>query len=346
MSELDALLSSGTSSAVLDAVMGATPTLAFIADCEGRILRASRFVSTFAGLGPEAFEGRPVSDLRVLLRTSDREGRLLEIEELPIRRALRGERVLDAECSLTDRFGEPIPVAISAAPILKADGELIGAITSAADLRRPVALERQLRAAVAEKEVLYRELAHRVKNHFQLIVSLVVLETRESDSAAAKLAQRMISRIRMLAAVYDRMGQADVGGRIGAKAFLEEVVGPYRTASVAVCVFAPDGLTLDPDQAGPLGMLVNEAVNNSYKHAFPGRSGRIEATLRSGPSGRLELRIADNGVGFAHHPRPGSQGLQLMRLLARQLGGEIDASNRPEGGAQVTVDLPASLAQG
>jgi PAS domain S-box-containing protein len=346
MSELDAFLSSGTGRAVLDALIGATPSMIFIADSDGRILRASRFASDLTGFPPEVFEGRPIADLRAILKTGDRDGRLLEGAALPVNRALRGEQVLGAECSIVDRFGERIPVVISAAPFRRADGQVIGAITSAADLSRAAALERELRGAIAEKEMLYRELAHRVKNHFQLITSLVALETRNTKDGAAELALRMIGRLKMLAAVYDRMSEADVGGRIGARAFLEDVVGPYRTASISVRVSAPQGLTLEPDEAGPLGMLVNEAVNNSYKHAFPGREGRIEVVLQPSSPGRLALTIADDGVGYAGSARPGSQGVQLMRLLASQLGGEMKSSNRAEGGAEVVVDLPALLAQG
>lgn len=346
MSELDALLRSGTGRAVLEALMSSIPSMAFIADSEGRILCASRFVRDLTGYEPKAFEGRPVADLRRIVVTSDRDGRLLGPEELPVGRALRGEQVVAQEYWIVDRSGARVPVAISAAPFRAADGQVIGAITSAADLRRPVALERELRDAVAEKEVLYRELAHRVKNHFQLIASLVTLCMRNPEESPAELARRVIAHLKMLSAVYDRMNLADVGGRIGARAFLEDVVGPYRTDAIAIAVSAPEGLTLEPDEAGPLGMLVNEAVNNSFKYAFPGRDGRIDVSLMPDPSGRLELKIADDGVGFAGPVRHGSQGLELMRLLARRLGGEVEAANRAQGGAQIVVDLPASLAQG
>ena len=346
MSELDALLRSGTGAAVLEAILEAMPSFAFIADSEGRILRASRFVADLSGLAPEVFEGRPVADLSILLETADKDGRLLAPEELPIARGLKGEKVLGFEGSVLAQSGERVPLIINAAPFRADGGQVIGVITAASDRRRPPALERELRAAVAETEVLYRELAHRVKNHFQLISNLVALEARNTGDSATELAGRMIGRLKMLAAVYDRMNQADVGGRIGARAFIEDVIGPYRTDTISINVSAPEALTLGPDEAGPLGMLVNEAVNNSYKHAFPRRRGRIAVCLRPGPPGRLELTVADDGIGFAGPAREGSQGVRLMRLLANQLGGEMETVNRPAGGAQVVVDLPASLAQG
>jgi PAS domain S-box-containing protein len=346
MNDLDALFGSDTGRAVLDAILGSMPSFAFIADCGGRILRASRFVSEVSGVEPAAFEGQPVAILRDILKTADRNERVLPPEELPITRALNGETVLGAECTVMDRSGARIPLTINAAPFRTADGKVIGAITSAADLRRAAALERDLRAAVAEKEMLYRELAHRVKNHFQLISGLVALETRETGDGAAELGGRMVGRLKMLSAVYDRMNQADAGGRICARPFLEDVVVAYRTPSISIEVSAPDGLSLDPDWAGPLGMLVNEAVNNSYKHAFPDGGGRIAVSLRPSAPDRLELAITDNGVGWAGPVREGSQGLQLMRLLARRMGGEMMTSKGAGPGASVVVDLPASPQDG
>jgi two-component sensor histidine kinase len=145
----------------------------------------------------------------------------------------------------------------------------------------------------------------------------------------------------MLAGVYDRMIQAEITGRVPALAFVEDVVSPYRTSSVVIDVTAPAHVTLPSSVAGPVGVLVNEAVANSCRHAFPARCGRIEVTLRRRAPDRLELTIADNGVGWTAPTDRPSPGLKLMRLLARQLGGEMRTCDRAGGGAQVVVDLPA-----
>jgi PAS domain S-box-containing protein len=132
MSELDALLRSGTGRAVLDAILGSMPSFAFIADRDGRIVRASGFVGGLTGLEPDSFIGRKATELRQLVETADREGRLLRDEELPIVRALKGELVLGAECLVLARSGERIPLTINAAPFRTAEGHVIGAITAGA----------------------------------------------------------------------------------------------------------------------------------------------------------------------------------------------------------------------
>jgi two-component sensor histidine kinase len=91
-------------------------------------------------------------------------------------------------------------------------------------------------------------------------------------------------------------------------------------------------------------MLANEAMCNSFKHAFPGRDGRIWMRLRRLKPGRLRLEIADDGVGW----RTGaggrvSHGLDLMRLLAKQLHGELELGDRVGGGALVAVEMPEAI---
>jgi PAS domain S-box-containing protein len=342
--EARGILRTATGQAVLDAVVDTTPSFLLIADSHGKILRESRYVAELTGGTPSEVAGLTVAQFNAMFQFNDPHGRRLEAKELSLVRALKGEQVRGFEGSLSSRGGERIPFVSNAAPIQTRDGEVIGAITSTTDLRRFKAIERDLRAAVAEKEMLYWELTHRVKNHLQMISGLIKLEARDAGSSA-EMAERMSGHLKMLAGAYDRMTQAEVGGRVAAREFIQDVVRPYRTASVSVEVTAPEDLTLSPDAAGPFGMLVNEAVCNSYKHAFADRPGRIEVTLRPTAPDRLELAIADDGIGYPGATDRSSQGLKLMRLLAQQLGGEVEISGNIGGGCRVVVSLPASLAQ-
>jgi two-component sensor histidine kinase len=98
---------------------------------------------------------------------------------------------------------------------------------------------------------------------------------------------------------------------------------------------------LASEQAGPIGMLVNEAVCNSRKHAFADNGGHIHVLLRRTKPGRLRLEVADDGVGWgAVDPSEAHHGLDLMRSFARQLHCELELSDRPQGGAMVAVELP------
>lgn len=339
MSKLEDFFSSATGQAVLDAVAGCAPVMLLIADCDGKILRQSLYSSTILG---ELSENMTVRQFIERHRIEDLNGRLVAPEDTALVRALNGEQVRDREGFISTRQGKIIPHLTNASPI-RTDGEVIGAIAASTDLRRQKALERDLRSAVDMTEMLYRELAHRVKNHLSIISGLLKLEARNA-ATADELADRMSGRVKTLAQIYDRMLQTEIGGHVPARAFIEDVVNLYRTATVLIDVTAPEHLTLSPEAAGPFGMLVNEAVANSYKHAFSDRPGRIEVRLSESALQRLELKIADNGRGWAAPPtdRP-SHGLKLMRLLAQQLGGEMEISDRIGGGAQISVSLPGSL---
>jgi two-component sensor histidine kinase len=145
-----------------------------------------------------------------------------------------------------------------------------------------------------------------------------------------------------LSAIYERMNQADVGGHVVARAFVDDIVQPYRTETIAVKVSVPERLTLSHRQAAPLGMLINEAVCNGHKHAFPdGRRGRIDVALRRKATNQLELEVADNGIGYKiDAPTEAPHGLKLMQLQAEQLDGEIKFSHRRGGGARVVAVIP------
>jgi PAS domain S-box-containing protein len=351
MSELEKLLTSRESAAVLGAILDNNPSFVVLNRApDGKILRFNDTAAQILGRRRGELEGRSVTEIAGLLPAYDMSGRPLREDERPTYRALRGEVVTGFEFLAEAADGERIPVAVNAAPIRNARGEVIGSISSAADLRPYKSLEQDLREAAAQRETLYRELTHRVKNHLHIMSGMISLEARDPKMTAKELAALVKGRLHALAAVYDGMTLAGIGARVGAAAFLEEVCRPY--ASDAVCVETavdPTDLTLGSDQAGPVGMLVNEAVSNSYKHAFPERCGLIRVALRRLAPGQLRLEIADDGVGWRPEAKHrASHGLDLMRLFARQLSGELELVDRPGGGAVVATAVPelAGGAQG
>jgi PAS domain S-box-containing protein len=344
--ELEALLASMEPAAVLDTILGSAPAgMIIVSAPDGTVLRFSDYFARLVGQPRSEFEGRSLADFFETIRIYDPSGRPLPANERPFSRALAGETVTEFEVLAETVDGERIPLAVNAAPIRGARGDLIGAIGANTDMRTFRALERSLREALAQRETLYRELTHRVKNHLQVISGLISLEARDPALTVAGLAELMKGRLSVLAAVYDSMTRAGAGARIAAGAFVEEVSRPFASEAVKVEVTVdPPGLTLDSEQAGPVGMLANEAMSNSYKHAFPGRRGRIWVSLRPLKPGRLRLEIADDGLGW----RTGeagrvSHGLDLMRLLAKQLRGELELGNRPGGGALVAVEMPEAV---
>ena len=349
LSDLEALLNSKELAAVLDAILGTPPSGAVIARApDGKILRMSDYAAQLLRRARSELEGHAPE---ARLAAYDASGRRLPNHERPVARALGGETVTGLEIWFETPDGERIPCIVKAAPIRNWRGDLIGAIASIADLRVAKAAEQDLReahvqreAATAHGEALYRELIHRVKNHLQVMTSLLTLEARDPSLSGKDLGDQMKGRLQTLAAVYRGMDRAEAGERIEARTFVEDVCGPYAsdTVSVDVAVEPPD-LTLTSEQAAPFGMLMNEAVRNSSERLVHGRGGHVQVSLRRLESGRLRLEAAENGAEPGpNEPGPGSHRLDLMRMFAKQLRGELELSERAHGGAMIAAEFPGS----
>ena len=194
MSRLMAALSR-TGWEVVGTILEATPSIAVIADAEDVILRISRFGCQLGGWKPGEIEGLTIAQYVAKMAAADQHGRRLEEHEFPLVRALKGERVVGLEGSFAHAGGERIPVVVNAAPFLL-NGEVIGAINSATDLRKFRTLEAELRLAAKEKAALHAELNHRAQEHLQKMSSLlgrtheeVLGEIRRRESVESELRQ-------------------------------------------------------------------------------------------------------------------------------------------------------------
>lgn len=207
---------------------------------------------------------------------------------------------------------------------------------------RIAAREAELQASLAQKEVLLKEIHHRVKNNLQIVSSLLNLRTRSISSTATKEAlEEVQTRIKALALVHRSLYEQDGPTSVDIERFLPELCQLIGDGS------APDGGTVEvrseavsgriaADKATPIALLVTECVTNAFRHAFPdGRAGTVVVRLERIAGGR-RLSIIDNGVGSPAEVASG-MGLVLSRLLAKQLGGELRISGPP--GTTVSVDL-------
>jgi two-component sensor histidine kinase/tetratricopeptide (TPR) repeat protein len=213
--------------------------------------------------------------------------------------------------------------------------------------------ERQITASLREKEVLLKEIHHRVKNNLQVISSLFNLQSRlVKDAEALKALRESQNRVKSMAFVHEKLHQSkdlariDVGGylKLLAANLAQSFGGDLRRQQIDMDVLCGD-INLSVDFAIPMGLIVNEIVSNCYKHAFPdGRKGRIEIALRK-VNGDLELSIRDNGIGFPEDldfRQTQSLGLQLIMSLMDQVQGEITLIR--DGGTQFKIRIPIASA--
>ncbi|MET0969684.1 MAG: histidine kinase dimerization/phosphoacceptor domain -containing protein [Tardiphaga sp.] len=201
----------------------------------------------------------------------------------------------------------------------------------AMDLSQGNAARDRLQASLNEKEVLLKEVHHRVKNNLQLISSLLSLQaSRIADPAMASLFTDSRNRVRSMAMVHENLYRAGNFAEIEMQAHLESLClqldRAYGLARVHL-VADSDDVTLDLDRAVSCGLIVNELVSNALKHAFPtDRSGQITVHFGGRGDGTCSLTVADNGIGLPLHidiAGTRSLGLQLVRDLVEQLDGVL-----------------------
>jgi PAS domain S-box-containing protein len=229
-------------------------------------------------------------------------------------------------------------VNISVHPIFNEKGEiecLDGIMLDIAERKRA---EEQIRNSLKEKEILLKEIHHRVKNNLQIISTLLDLQ---SDSFAEDQSKRFFqecqNRIRSMAMIHEKLYEASDFVSINFGEYLKNLTNSLFTTYVSdmriTLSVEADEVVLEIDDAIPCGLIVNELVSNSMKYAFPeGRTGNLAVRLDVGVDDRITLTVEDNGVGL----RSGldfrdteTLGLQLVNLLVKQLHGEIELEKGP-----------------
>ncbi|MDD4483475.1 MAG: histidine kinase dimerization/phosphoacceptor domain -containing protein [Methanoregula sp.] len=191
-------------------------------------------------------------------------------------------------------------------------------------------------SSLHEKEMLLKEIHHRVKNNLQIIGSLLYLQSvNVSDPFTQGILRECRARVKSMALIHEKLYRSKDIGRIPFVTYLEGLVDALKdsygvdddrvTFDIAV---TPEDLTLNIETGIPCGLLVNELLSNSLKYAFPdGRTGRIRIEIGQTAPRNYTLVIADNGVGFpkvVDFRNTPSLGLQLVNNLVSQLDGEIE----------------------
>lgn len=231
-----------------------------------------------------------------------------------------------------------------------AQGEIVGMIGVTRDITERRRVETQIRAALQEKEVLLREIHHRVKNNLQVISSLLNLQARTLSAECGRSAfDESQHRIKAMALIHEKLYQSESLTRIDFKDYTTALVRHLRT-SYGVGTQAirfdvqVDQVDLTIDLAIPCGLIINELVSNAFKYAFPQGQGTIKIALTKTAAGLYEFMISDDGVGMPEDlnlDRLDSLGLQLVRGLAEeQLEGMLHLTRHP--GTTWRIEFPAA----
>jgi PAS domain S-box-containing protein len=202
--------------------------------------------------------------------------------------------------------------------------------------------EEELKKSLKEKELLLQEIHHRVRNNLQVISGLLNMHIRQSKYDSLKDSLNIVNnRIQAIAYVHHNLYKSDDFSKVNFENFVRDLsihlldtFGVY--GAIDITVNAED-IALGIENAVPCALIVNELITNSINHAFPDNSGKINVILRAQNS-HLGLHVIDNGIGLPEEidfQHPDSTGLNIIRLLVRQLDGEIDVSR--ENGTDVKI---------
>jgi PAS domain S-box-containing protein len=340
-----------------------------VTDLRGIIQEANRAAAALLHITPHRLPGKP---LLVFVAQEDRQRFLTQLSALQ-----DSPEVHDWEVRLQPRQQPLFPAALSIAPARNAQGQVVGLrwlvrdITAPSSIRdeleqrvqeRTAALqaaiaehqrtEERLQAALEEKEILLREVHHRVKNNLQVIASLLDLQADMlPDPQLHAAVEDSQQRIQAMALIHESLYQGADLARVNAADYLRRLstrlFEAYGAAERIALQLEADAVRLEVNTAIPCGLILNELVSNALKYAFPdGRAGEVHIALRQARPGTCMLMVRDTGVGFPENidfRHTNALGWQLICVLAEQLGGVI-ALGRQDG-TTVTVTFPLPEAE-
>jgi two-component sensor histidine kinase len=241
---------------------------------------------------------------------------------------------------------EPQTFDVQWSPLFDGRNRLVSHVIVLRDIADRKKIEERLKASLNEKEVLLKEVHHRVKNNLQIISSLLNLQSGQAQNEVVTQAlQEGQNRVRSMALIHEtlyrsgNLSRVDFGEYI--RRLAEQLHHTYSTLTAQVVLSVEtDKIFLTMETAVPCGLILNELVSNAFKHAFvDGRSGQITIRLQVDDNNCYHLTVNDNGIGLPSHldfHQTGTLGLQLVNTLVYQLQGNLTVANQQGTSISIT----------
>jgi len=222
----------------------------------------------------------------------------------------------------------------SGVPFYDSHGDFGGYRGIDRDITERKLVEERLEASLREKETLLRELYHRTKNNMQVISNLIDLQTLDvNDENTLKLFKETQNRIKTMALVHEKLYQSKDLSNLNLKDYIGDLanalLGSYQLSGDRINLkLDVEPISVSIDTATPCGLIINELMSNSLKHAFPGeRRGEVSLVLHQSEKGEIDMCFSDNGIGLPKgfdFKNTRSLGLTLVRNLSvKQLKGTV-----------------------
>lgn len=324
---------------LLNRIMETSPAGILMVNRQGLISYANPRAESILGLGRSELLNSPFGDPSWSI--TDPAGNPVAGDQLPFQKVMSsGQPLYDTRYAIRPPGKGKVHLSVNTAPLFDRSGKPEAVVFALEDITSEVRSEDRLRASLKEKEVLLREVHHRVKNNLQIISSLLNLGSRGLREGAEMDALRECrNRIRSMSLLHETLYRSRDLTRIEFYNYVRKLVTELfqsygvKADEVALRMEVED-VDMGIDAAIPAGMLINELVSNSLKHAFPaGRKGEVRVQVGANEDGVVTVVVGDNGVGLPRwldFRQSESLGMQLVTTLTDQLGGTIDL-NRNKG---------------
>ncbi len=310
----------------------------YFKDRESRFLRTSRAHARFVGLSdPKDMVGKTDFDFFTEVHAAEAyrdeqavidTGESIRKEETNIRPSERSTWVLTEKLPLKDK-----------------DGRVVGTFGISRDISDRKQSEVRVKALLDEKELVLKEVHHRVKNYLTVISNLVLLQLSTTDGDGTTRALKEIeSRIQSISVLYERLYQSPNFDRMSIRAYLPALVARiienFPAASKVRVEESYDDIVLGADKLQPLGLIVNELLTNIMKYAFAGRSSGLISLSARRQGDIVSLAVQDDGIGLPKEidfKNSTGLGLMLVENLTGQLKGTIKAER--QNGTKIILEF-------
>lgn len=246
-------------------------------------------------------------------------------------------------CQLRTKSGRILDGEISAQIIYLNDHTYL--LLTSTDITARKQAEAQIQASLREKEVLLKEVHHRVKNNLHIVSNLLDLQSDQiTDATLLELFAESQSRIQAMALIHEQLYQSDDLGQVDFGEYIRRLVDNLAVSygkhlGAVTPIIQTELILLNLETAVPCGLLINELITNSFKHAFPGpKTGQVHIELYQQNDRQIYLNVWDNGIGIPPDldwQTSSSLGLKLVRILARQLKATLTITT--ESGTRVAL---------
>lgn len=235
------------------------------------------------------------------------------------------------------------------------ESSLSSVIVTLLDFTDIKSVERKLHLSLEEKEVMLKEIHHRVKNNLQVISSLLSMQSDYvQDKQSLSVFMESQNRLRTMSMIHEELYQSENLGKIQYSIYIEKLLNQlfqvYGKSDLVELITELETLDISVNRAIPIGLIINELVSNSLKYAFPeGENSSEKPELRislAKMEENLEMQIEDNGIGMPSGfdlEDSNSLGLKLVNILVRQLKGKIDFSSDSKQGTRFKIHIPLTV---